>query len=342
MSIERLKALLETSTTAKISDHFLLDKDESIIQSSLEYLSSQEATESLLANCYWPKWNSPWWHMSMLFEMGQINRIPKASIQKMVDAVKKQVPVFFRSDLPQDKDPFLDIPCHCSLGNIYQILSAAGVDVDREIPWARSWFLKYQMQDGGLNCDEDAYKVNTPASSIVGTISALEAVLHFTKRDFTTDELKFLDRGAQCLIERELRFGSSSVHNRDEKEDEPDWLNLCFPHFYFFDVLRGLHLILHWSAKRSQLLPAKAIYEVVSSISKKFPDGVVYKERYSYAEVRTLAKKSDGKWQIEPAASLFPSLVQVSKIGSPCPYLTEKWNESKTLMKTLLNASLIK
>jgi hypothetical protein len=127
---------------------------ESLIHESLNYLASGEASKSIDANPYWPKWNSPWWHMSVLFEMGMAECIPKAIAKKMLAEVKRtHLPYFFREEAPADKGPDQDAPCPCAFGNIYQILSATGLDVDAELPWARGWFLKYQMPDGGLNCD---------------------------------------------------------------------------------------------------------------------------------------------------------------------------------------------
>ena len=57
---------------------------------------------------------------------------------------------------------------HRALGSIDQVLSACGVDVDGELP-IRPWFERYQMRDGGLNCDESAYLVADECpSSMVG------------------------------------------------------------------------------------------------------------------------------------------------------------------------------
>ena len=134
--------------------------------------------------------------MALLYEMGHAKRIPTIAIERMVSAVAKLVPEFFLADVPPACDPVLDTPCPCSLGSIYQILNAAGVDMDSELPWARSWFLRHQMPDGGLNCDEDAYRAEPPASSMVGTIAPLEAILFCTSRPFTPEEADFVDRGA--------------------------------------------------------------------------------------------------------------------------------------------------
>src|SRR5687768_12234609 len=128
------------------------------ISSLLRYLASDEAQAAIDANVYWPKWNSPWWHFTLLNEMGLAKQIPERAIRKMVEGLSTfPVKIFpiHPGDCPPGMDPVLDTQCHCGNGNIYQALFAWGVDVDRELPWLRSWFLRYQLPDGGLNCDND-------------------------------------------------------------------------------------------------------------------------------------------------------------------------------------------
>lgn len=57
---------------------------------SISYLSSAEALQSIERDPYWPKWDSPWWHMSLLNEMDLAQEIPAASISKMVQVLKNQ------------------------------------------------------------------------------------------------------------------------------------------------------------------------------------------------------------------------------------------------------------
>lgn len=98
---------------------------ESAVQESISYLSSDGAIRDINANPYYPKWNSPWWHMSVLFEMDMANRIPKRAAEKLLSEVKRtHLPYFFREDAPTDKGPDQDAPCPCAFGNIYQILAA--------------------------------------------------------------------------------------------------------------------------------------------------------------------------------------------------------------------------
>ena len=187
------------------------------------------------------------------------------------------------------------------------------------------------MPDGGLSCDEDAYKADSNASSLVGTISPLEAILK-TRETFTPEEEQFLDRGAQCLLDRELRLGSSSKHNAEERADEADWLKLCFPRFYFYDVLRGLIFVLLWSKKRKKPIPRHAIEAVVSHLRREFPSGQVQIQRQSFDGVM------DRKRQ---PASYFELLDTASASGQDSPFLTKQWNQASSLLSLLQSEELI-
>ncbi len=46
------------------------------------YLTSEEALQSIGRDPYWPKWDSPWWHMSLLNEMDLTGEIPWPALLK--------------------------------------------------------------------------------------------------------------------------------------------------------------------------------------------------------------------------------------------------------------------
>jgi hypothetical protein len=338
-SLQSLERILSNQPRERI--HFDLSFLEPAITESVRYLDSPEAQQSIEVCPYWPKWDSPWWHMAVLFEMGMADKIPKAAARQMFSEINAtHYPYFFRDQPPKEKTPKQDAPCPCSFGNIYQILTATGVNVDAELPWARGWFVKYQMLDGGLNCDEDAYKADENASSLVGTISPLEAIL-CTPKKITPEEERFLDRGAKCLIDRELRLGSSSKHNAEERLDEADWLKPCFPRLYIYDVLRGLNFVLRWAEQLNRRLPASAITQVVGHLCASFPDGKVQAQRFSYEGVGTKLFKSSGSWERGYAATIFPLLTQLSELNRDSPFLTAKWQEAVLTIDRLSDRGLI-
>ena len=113
---------------------------------------------------------------------------------------------------PPGADRARDGSCHCALGSMDQVLAACGVDVDAELPWIRPWFERYQMRDGGLNCDASAYLVHDECpSSMVGTVAPFEAML-------PRGDGPFVERAAAFLIDRQLRLGSATRHNAEEHD----------------------------------------------------------------------------------------------------------------------------
>lgn len=299
------------------------------IESSVRYLRSDAAIKTVAADAYWPKWNSPWWHMLLLHEMGETHQIPASIIESYIASLNR-IPLkifpIHQNEMPEGVDPYRGSPCHCQLGNVYQVLAKRGVDVDHELPWIRPWFLRYQMADGGLNCDNEAYLVKEEIpSSMVGTIAAFEAVLLYTPRPFTEEEKAFLDLGALFLMKRKLILGSDTKHNASERESAKNWLKLCFPRFYLYDVLRGLNALTLWSLKTGQTLPVNSIQEAVDAIRNRFPTGAIQIGRHAFEGTGTILQNQSGEWIRRQPASFFPLLEKVSEIGSVSPYLSKQW-----------------
>lgn len=292
------------------------------IAASTAYLASAKARESLARDPYWPKWDSPWWHITLLFELDRADAVPPEAAEAMFDALQTKFVRFFpnpREPLPPGKDYHRDAPCHCGLGNMYQALDACGLDLDARAPWLRAWFLRYQLPDGGLNCDEKAYATGT-ASSIQSTVPALEAVLR-VKRPLTPGEEEFLDRGAEYLIERRL-----ACRRRDGKVMSEDFLKIGFPRFYDYDVLRGLSFLAAWSRVRRKLVPREAVADALSALAARFPDGKVRVEKSGLAAEGSLNPGEGGAWA-RGAASSFPLLDSARRAGADSAVLSRRWAE---------------
>ena len=110
-----------------------------------------------------------------LWELGERDRIPARAVRAMVDGLERAAAAHVsdprRGLAPRRSIRAAHASCHCALGTIDQVLAACGVDVDAELPWIAPWFERYQMSDGGLNCDETAYLVDDECpSSMVGTV----------------------------------------------------------------------------------------------------------------------------------------------------------------------------
>lgn len=299
------------------------------IADSVRYLGSDAALRSIEADVYWPKWHSPWWHMLALHELGEARRIPERAAVKMTEALAAFPIKIFPiqpGELPPTADPSRDVLCHCALGSMYQILAACGRDVDRELPWIEPWFVRYQMADGGLNCDDAAYRRGDECpSSMVATIAPFEAMLLGRPGGWTPEHAAFVERAAGFLVERRLMLGSPTTHNAAERTSQLAWLEPCFPRFYFYDVVRGLAALVRWAEIAERPLALRAIAGVLDHLLAKFPDGAVRRTRLSCAGVGTWMQAPSGEWRRHNPAPRFPLLDATSALGQPCPYLTRQW-----------------
>lgn len=296
------------------------------IESCKAYLSSAEALQSIERDPYWPKWDSPWWHMSLLSEMGLAQEIPKAAVAKMVQVLKSHyLPVFpiKAEEVPQGIDPVRKIACLCAVGNMYQVLFNAGVEVDRELPWMREWFFRYQLPDGGLNCDEAVYTKPVPKSSLLTTLACLESVFFCRKHELTQKEIDFLNKGAGYLLKQKLFRRVSTGEVIDS-----DWLEIRFPRFYDYDFLRGFYFLEKWRQHSGFSIPDDLVEEVEKLALPQMTDQGIRLKRYNLIDKRSYNPNADGKWTWGEASEI-PLMKAVSREGSLCQPLTAKWNEVK-------------
>ena len=77
------------------------------LEQSLRYLKSDAAMKSLKSDPYWPKWDSPWWHMLLLYEMGLVKEIPASIVEAYVEAINK-IPLKIFPIQPEDMPEGID------------------------------------------------------------------------------------------------------------------------------------------------------------------------------------------------------------------------------------------
>jgi hypothetical protein len=311
-----LTELLETPPR----NHHEVEVSSGAVQATLDYLGSPGALASVARDPYWPKWDSPWWHMALLHEIGLSPLIPAVLAQAMAAALQGHyLPTFPRveSEIPAGIDPYRQILCHCALGSMVQVLAGRGRTIDEALPGARAWFLRYQLPDGGLNCDEAAYTRPSPHSSMVSTLPPLEAMLGSTERPFTPEETAFLDAGANYLLQRRLCRSLSKGALIDES-----WLTPTFPRFYEYDVLRGLRFLVGWARRLSRPLPWSAIEEVVRHLHEGFTRDTIEPRAWARQQ---LTLPAVGRAPLTPA-SLFPLLEEALRPEVARTYLQREWH----------------
>lgn len=330
-SIPELRARLASIPEVVVEESAVVAR---LIDQEVASLGSDEAMASVELDTYWPKWGSPWWSMSLLEELGAADRIPARIVDAMVqglEALPLHVFPIHEHEWPPGADRKRHASCHCAIGNIDRVLTACGVDVDRVLPWFLPWYSRYQMADGGLNCDDSAYLVTHEcASSMVGTIAPFEAMLR-------RGPSEFCDRAAAFLIARELRLGSPTEHNAEERAAAPTWLAPCFPRFYFYDVLRGASALVRWATAHARTLPIAAIAPAMIHLAGEAADGVVRIGRRAYAGKQTHAPDAAGAWVRIPARE--PELVHATSVlGAPSPALTRQWATTRRALIALIDA----
>jgi hypothetical protein len=306
------------------------------IAASAAYLGSDAALEAIALDPYWPKWDRPWWHMLLLHELGEARLIPRRTADAMAAGLDRLLHVFpiHPGDAPEGFDSHRDVACHCALGCMVPLLAACGVDVDRALPWVKPWFVRYQMADGGFNCDDSAYLVTGECpSSMVGTVAPLEAMLQLG--NLSAEQRAARDRAARFLVDRALVRGSSTVHNAAERESAGAWPLPCFPRFYFYDALRGLAALVTWAEATSQELPERAVAGVIDDLVARFPDGIVRVARQAHAAMTTIVLEQRGS---RVPASSFPLLDAAGVPGDASPALTRQWSEVRRGLLRLADA----
>lgn len=119
-----------------------------------------------------------------------------------------------------------------------------------------------RLDDGGWNCEVENGSVR---SSFDTTINVLDGLLAYERATGGSDEVRAARRGGEeYLLERGLFRRKSTGEVADAA-----YLDFAFPHYWHYDVLRGLDYFRHAEAERDQRM-AEAV-EIVRS--KRQPDG---------------------------------------------------------------------
>ena len=266
---------------------------------------------------YWPKWNNLWWKALVMYETDNFDLVPEMFIKYFYEVINKHYLHFFPftlEEIPENANPYRNIICHCAMGAIIKFGVKKNIDIINNYPWIYEWIFKYQLPDGGYNCDEQAY-TNSKKSSILSTISMAEAVLELCKK---TDNKKLT-----VVLEKCFDYFIKHRIFRSSKGDiiYPGWKDLTFPRFYEFDLLRGLNFIEEAALLLKKEIPYESIEETVELLKFKQNDNGMFKtERIFHLEEGTLALEN-GKWEFKKEVSTFPVLDKLLKRNAVNPFL---------------------
>src|SRR5260370_21357063 len=102
------------------------------------------------------------------------------------------------------------------------------------------WLGKYERDDGGWNCETEDYRDGETVhhSSFMSTIEPLSA--------FSTLDRQKWPKGGREAVERAAEFMLIHRLYKSDKTGKiirPEWTQLHFPMFYFYDILHGLRVL---------------------------------------------------------------------------------------------------
>jgi hypothetical protein len=145
----------------------------------------------------------------------------------------------------------------CINGNVVSSGAYFGVDMAPLV--AR--LLGEQLPDGGWNCEVEN---GATVSSFGTTINVVEGLLEHERAIGGQAEVAAARRrGEEYLLERRLFRRKSTGDVID-----PTWLQFSFPHWYFYDVLRGLDYLRDAQVRDERVAEAIGVVE-----SNRDPDG---------------------------------------------------------------------
>ena len=148
----------------------------------------------------------------------------------------------------------------CINGNVVATGAYFGVDMAPLV----ERLLGEQLSDGGWNCEVEN---GATVSSFGTTINVVEGLLEHERAIPGSDRVgEARRRGEEYLLERRLFRRKSTGEVID-----PTWLELSFPHWYFYDVLRGLDYLRDTGVRDERLREAIEVVEQKRDADGRWP-----------------------------------------------------------------------
>jgi hypothetical protein len=192
---------------------------------------------------YWPKWRATVWALILLAEMGVSGTNP--SIKKgseyflqVMDGQDRSWPPPKYSD--EDLQGWRLVWEPCVTGNMARTLAEFGFEDDPRVREMFEWLVKNQRDDGGWNCETEKRGGGGEVhhSSFMSTVEPLWAFSSLDRQKWPRGGREAVERGVEFLLMHRLFKSDTSG-----KVIRPEWTQLHFPLFYFYDILHGLRVV---------------------------------------------------------------------------------------------------
>jgi Prenyltransferase and squalene oxidase repeat len=264
---------------------------------------------------YHPKYKSSYWQIMILSQLGMDKtdeRVRKAcefifrfqldeggfyagySMQQLLAEYerrkKKGRKLPSLSPNERAKQAYYQQQMSCLTGNISAALIRIGYKDDFRVQNALNWLVKIQMEDGGWQCPYWPAHAKDKHSCFMGTICAMEAFSEIPKQDLTMEIKKTIEEGAEFILMHRL----FKADHHDYKVIKQAWLNLGFPWFWTYNILRGLDVLTKLGYTKDERLSDA----VEISMQKRRKDGIWILENAPVGRMHTNieAKGKPSKW----------------------------------------------
>jgi hypothetical protein len=193
-------------------------------------LSECDATGRIPCHPY-VKWYGAHWVLATLADLGY----PPGDMSLI--PLREQVLGLFLSDRHIEGVPVINgraRRCGSQEGNALYAILTLGL-ADERVDRLAANLMKWQWPDGGWNCD---VRPEADTSSFHETWIPVRALSLYGKLAGDKKATAAAKRAAECLLSRRLYR-----RLRDGAIIDQRWLALCYPHYWWFDVLSGLKAI---------------------------------------------------------------------------------------------------
>ncbi len=274
---------------------------------------------------YWPKWSATVWQLILLAEMGMPSSHPAVRIGceyflKIMDSQDRSWPPrnYPDSDVQGQLTLYRSVWEPCVTGNMARTLTLFGFGEDPRVREMYDWLVRYQLPDGGWNCESGPWGKEVHHSSFMSTVEPLWAFSALDQQHWPKGGREAMERGAEFMLMHRLYKS-----DRTGKVINEEWTKLHFPMFYFYDILHGLRILTALGYAEDERM--KDALQLL--LSKRQADGTWPLEaNFLDTAKKNLVKDSrTGKWEVtrgEGVARTPDIYRDLGSVGAPNPWIT--------------------
>ena len=272
---------------------------------------------------YWPKWSATVWQLILIAEMGipsnhHAVRTGCEYFLKIMAAQDRSWPPHFSDDDQGQVASHRSVWEPCVTGNMARTLTVFGFGEEPRVREMFDWLVRYQLPDGGWNCEPGPWGKEVHHSSFMSTIEPLWAFSALDPQRWPKGGREAVERGAEFMLMHQL-YKSDRTGNVINEE----WTKLHFPMFYFYDILHGLRILtaLGYADDERMKDPSQLL------LSKRLADGTwPLESTFLNSTKKNLVKDpKTGKWTVTKGESVatIPDIYRnLGSVGAPNPWIT--------------------